>query len=194
MKKIFASLMTIVAVAAISAGATRAYFTTQVSQNNFTFSTATLEMSDETPAWATGVTFTNLKPGDDRGTNPSLRKWVMIKNTGNTDIGSLKVTAANKAGDVALLEHITISATGRVGDTDPAYFTNDWAPVKSTVTPWMNNADMLDVSFYRTPAGVIHPGESYTITLDFAVPTELGNEWQNKSVSFDLLFEAEQIH
>jgi hypothetical protein len=194
MKKILLSFMTIVAVAAIASGATRAYFTNQISQDNVTFSTGTLEMSDTSEGWMKGVTFSNLKPGDSISTSNSMRKWVVIKNTGSMDIGALKVSAVNKTGDAAFLDQITISATGRIGANDPAYFTNNWAAVKPTVGSWMNGADMLDTAFYRTPAGVIHPGESYTITMDFAVPAELGNEWQGKSVMFDLKFEAEQVH
>jgi predicted ribosomally synthesized peptide with SipW-like signal peptide len=194
MKKIFASLLTIVAVAAIASGATRAYFTSQVTQENLTFATGTLEINDTSEAWMNNITFNNLKPGDSIQTSNTMRKWVVIKNTGSLDIGSLKVSAVNKEGDTALLDHITISTNGRVGNNTTAVFTNNWAPVKPTVNSWMTNADVLDVAFYGTPAGVIHPGESYTVTLDFAVPAELGNEWQGKNVTFDLVFEAEQIH
>jgi len=181
--------VTVVSVAAV--GATRAYFTSTVTSEGNTFSTGTIVLTDETETGAWNTVFNNIKPGD------RVRKWVTIKNGGSLDIDYLTLKAVNVDDTNSLGQHlfdnVTISATGRVGSNDPAYFTDDWhnPPI---VSAWMNGADMLDNSYYRAPAGVIHPGESYTMSFDFIFPTTLGNEWQNITATLDLEFTGEQVH
>lgn len=188
MTKILKSLMVIVAVAAIATGATSAYFSDEETVTGMTFASGTLSITDSSEDWTKTVSFTNWQPGS------SARKWVTITNDGTLDVDYLTVNAAGVSGDTDLLNAIKISATGAVSGSDAAYFTPDWTG-GATILPWMSNANMLDdPSYYRTPAGVIHPGESYTMAFDFSLPTTVGNELQGKSASFDMVFHAEQSH
>ena len=187
MLRIAKSLLTIVAVAAIAVGSTGAYFTSQTTVDDMNFSTGTLEITDTSDTWMQTVTFSNMKPGD------SIRKWVVVTNTGSLDIGSLNVTAGNVTGDADLLPNLKVSATGDLpGGDDAAYFTDDWG-AGSYISPWMSAADMLDVAYYRTPAGTIPAGSTYTMVFDISIPTTVGNDMQNKSVTFDMVFNAGQV-
>lgn len=180
--------MVIAAVAAIATGATSAYFTDEEAISGMTFESGTLSISDTSETWTKNVEFKNWQPGS------TARKWVTIKNDGSLNVDYLTVNAAEIAGDTDLLNAIKVSAVGRiVGGADGAYFTPDWTG-GAKILPWMNNADMLDVAYYRTPAGVIKPGESYTMSFDFTLPTTVGNELQNKSAVFNMVFHAEQSH
>jgi hypothetical protein len=187
MLRIVKSFLTIAVVAAIAVGATGAYFTGQTTVEDMNFSTGTLEITDTSDTWMQTVTFPNMKPGD------SIRKWVVVTNTGSLDIGTLTVTATNVIGDADLLPNLKVSAMGDLpGGDDAAYFTDDWGS-GSYISPWMNAADMLDVAYYRTPAGTIPVGSTYTMIFDISVPTTVGDDMQGKSVTFDMVFDAGQV-
>jgi len=187
MTKIIKSLLAIVVISAVAGTATWAYFSdTETSEGN-TFSAGTLIINDDSEAWMKNVTFDNIKPGD------RVRKWVVLKNEGSLDIDFLDVTKQNVSDPSGMFSEVQVSATGKVAPDDPAYFTPDWTG-GVTVDGWFDDSDMLDVSYYRTPAEVIHPGESYTMTFDFIFPTTMGNEFQGQTASFDMLFYAEQTH
>ena len=194
--KIFKSMIMIVAVAAIVIGATSAYFSAQATLPDQSFSTGTIgiDVGAESyinrdgvgGSYVRTVTFEDLKPGD------AIRQWVTINNTGSLDIGTLTVTAGNIVGDADLLPNLEVSATGHLSGADGAFFTDDWG-TGSFIDPWMDAADMLDVSYYRTPAGVIPAGSEYYMVFDFTLPTTVGNDMQGKSVTFDMVFDAEQV-
>jgi predicted ribosomally synthesized peptide with SipW-like signal peptide len=188
MLRLAKSLLTILAVAAVAVGATGAYFNDEATISGMSFATGTLQITDASPDWSKTVTFTNLKPGDWN------RKWVTIQNTGSLDVDYLTVNAVNVVDPSGLLGQVKISVSGAVAPADSAFFTDDWG-AGSKVLPWMTNVNILDApSYYRIPAGVIHPGESYTLNFDFTVPTTLGNTYQGQSSSFDMVFNAEQTH
>ena len=191
-KKILISLSVIAVVAAVAVVATVAYFTDQETVSGNTLSTGTLQISDSSDAWMKGVTFppgNNLKPGD------SVRKWVVLENTGSLDIDYLKIFAVNKIGDTGLLNQIRASVYAQVPGHDQGIYTSDWGngqPVNSHLT----GLDVLGTAVYRdaTAAKILAPGEKITVIIDFKVPTTVGNSWQGKSVTFDLRFDAEQVH
>lgn len=189
--KILKSLFVVLAMAAMVVGATSAYFTDQKTVAGMTFATGTLKMTDASEGWTKTVSFANLKPGD------SIRKWVVLENTGTLDIASLKVSAVNVSDPSGLLPNVKISLIGAVNGYDNAYYTPDWtggAMVDSFLTG--AQTDILDSYFYSggTPAHVLAPGSKDTIILDFSVPTTAGNDLQGLSASFDLQFDAEQSH
>jgi predicted ribosomally synthesized peptide with SipW-like signal peptide len=190
MKRILMSLLTIALVSTVAIGATKAYFTSDVVLSSNTFSTGTIVLTDTRESWMLPFSITNMKPGDWN------RRWVTVKNNGTLDIDFLKVNKSNVVDSSNLLGQIVVSATGRVGSADSAYFTDDWMTLgsKPTASSWFNNSDLLDTAFYRTPAGVIHPGETYTMTFDFTLPTTVGNDFQGKTATFDLTFTGEQSH
>lgn len=187
----------IVMASAAAVGATRAYFTSSASVLGESFATGSLKIditANDTYQNGSNRTtvplhFDNLKPGD------TMRQWITFKNTGTLDIGSLSVNKSVTSDASGLLGQIIVSVacTSSAAGSETAYFTSDWG-VKPTVSSWFNNSDMLDVAFYRTPAGVLHVGDTYTCSMDFTMPTSVGNGFQNQSASMDMTFTAEQIH
>jgi hypothetical protein len=195
MKKILLSLLTIALVSTVAFGATKAYFTSEVTQNNVTFASGTLVMTDTSDGWMLPVTFTNLKPGD------TIRKWVRLHNAGTLDIGQLTVQAANVSDTNGLLGQVLVSVIGF--DNNPpfasnAYFTPSWGTGGQPVNYMTTAQDILSPSAVIWSPGVtpstITPGQDDLIVLDFTVPTTLGNGYQGVTATFDLLFHAEQVH
>ena len=182
MLRIVKSLLVIATVASLAAGATGATFTSTQTIAGMSFATGTLAITDTSAGWTKTVTFTNLKPGDH------VFKWVTLTNTGSLNVEALTVTAKNLNDPSGLLGQMVVSTTGRIGSNDAATFTPAGV---NHVSTWFNNADILDYSFSATPAaGVIHPGEEYTIVFDFSVPDTVGNAFQGVTASFDISFTA----
>ena len=192
MKSIIKSLIVVIAVAAVAGGATYSYFTSQAKITGMTFATGTLDVSNASESWMTHVSFQGLKPGD------TVRKWVVLENTGNLDIASLKVSAVNKNDSADLLKNITVSVYGTVDGHEQGIYTPNWG-TGQPVSDWLTDINILDTPVYENHNGVdaattLEPNKKDTIILDFKVPTSLGNEFQGKTASFDLQFDAEQSH
>lgn len=187
MLRIAKSLLTIVAVAAIATTATGAYFndTEKISGNSLT--TGKLELTNNTPSYY-HVAFTNLKPGD------TITKNVVLTNTGTLPVETLTANKTTLVDESGLLNQIPVSVSANISGVDGAFFTPDWTG-GATVGSFFNNSNILDgPAYYRTAAGVINAGESYTVNIRFTIPATLGNEWQNRTASFDLEFLGEQSH
>lgn len=198
-KKILMSLMLISVLSSLAVSATRAYFTGEAVIPEETFSTGTIILditADDTyqngVRTAVPVHFDNLKPGD------TMRQWITLHNSGTLPIDYLTVDKQSVSDAGSLLTQIVVSAMGKIvgGPEDYAYFTDDWMTLgpKPVIDTWFSPSDMLDVSFYRTPAGKILPGEDYSVLMDFSVPTTVGNAYQGLTASFDMVFVAEQEH
>lgn len=187
MLKIMKSLLTIAIVAAVGTSATGAYFNSSQTIADNSFSTGKLEITNNTASYYK-VAFSNLKPGDTIG------KYVTLTNTGTLPIDYLTVNKINVVDDSGLLAQIPVTVSANISGADGAFFTDDWG-AGATVASFFTNSNILDApSYYRTPAGVINPGENYIVFIGFTVPSTLGNEWQDKSASFDLVFTGEQSH
>lgn len=188
MKKLFLSLLTIGVVSAVAIGATRAYFTDTESVLGNTISTGTINIKDNSAAWMT-VTFNNVKPGD------TVRKWVVMQNIGSLNVGSLTVSAVNAQGDTDLLDNIKVSLYGTVDTFAQGIYSPDWGNGQ-IVSTWLQNVNILGTAVYNDAAAghVLAPLANDTVIFDFHIPTTLGNDFQGKSVTFDLQFNAEQVH
>ena len=187
MLRIAKSLLTVVAVAAIATSATGAYFNDQEVIAGNSLSTGKLELTNNTPSYY-HVAFTNLKPGD------TITKNVVLDNTGTLPVDYLTVNKTNVVDESGLLAQIPVSVSANISGADGAFFTPDWTG-GATVATFFDNSNILDApAFYRTPAGVVNAGDSYVVNIRFTIPSTLGNEWQNKTASFDLQFLGEQSH
>ncbi|MEI8061388.1 MAG: TasA family protein [Candidatus Berkelbacteria bacterium] len=187
MLRIVKSLLTIVAVATIATGATGAYFTDSKSIAGNSFTTGRLAITDNTPSYY-HVAFTDLKPGD------TITKSVVLTNTGSLPIDYLTANKINVVDADGLLSQIPVSVSANVAGADGAFFTPDWTG-GTTVGAFFADSNILDApSYYRTPAGIINVGQDYVVGIRFTIPTTLGNEWQNRTASFDLVFTGEQSH
>lgn len=181
MRKILLSIVTVAVISSLAVGATRAYFTNDLTISQVTIATGTLHIRDMQVDWMQNVTFTGLKPGD------LVRKWLRIENDGTLDVGTLTVSAVNKNGD-NLLGQLNGWTYGTIAGT-----TDDPDGVQ---TGYNTNAELLLSSQTLLSAGnpVLHPGQHTTIQVQFVVPTTMDDTWQGKTETFDLLFHAEQVH
>lgn len=189
MKRVLLSILVIGIVSIGAFAATRAYFSDQETVLGNRVETGVLSITNSSYSWQVPVSLLNAKPGD------TFRKWVRIENGGTLDVGSLTVSAINPVGDVDFLQYINVSLYGQVNGYEQGIYSPNWS-VGQPVNPWLNNINVLGTAVYRdaTAAHLLKPGEVDTIILDFKIPTALGNEFQGKSVTFDLYFYAEQVH
>jgi predicted ribosomally synthesized peptide with SipW-like signal peptide len=188
MKKILFSILSLGVVAVVAIGATRAYFNdTEVLGDN-AITTGELSITDSRLSYQLDVDLTNLKPGGFK------RMWVRIQNDGTLDVGSLKITAINKVGDLELLENVNVTVYNTVDGYSQGIFTPAWG-TGQPITPWLDGIDVLgDPVYSGGPTGeVMIPGSESSIILDFRVPTSVGNDLQGKAATFDLEFFAEQV-
>lgn len=121
MKNIAKSLVIVVAVAAVASVATWAYFSSQASVVNNTYSTGTLEIqlrnANGTSHAVTGFTVSNMKPGD------CVEKTFAVLNfnggnfggTSTLDAKYLKISATTFAGDGALFNALTLKVEANRG-------------------------------------------------------------------------------
>jgi len=180
MRKILLSLLMIALVSAIGVGATKAYFTSDVTVAGISVATGTLKITNQSQDWMQQVNFSNLKPGD------LIRKWVVIQNDGTLDVHTLTVSAVNKNDPSHLLGQLTGWTYGTIAGTSD--------DTNGVQTGYNNSADVLlnNANLLSPANNVLHPGQHTTVQVQFVVPTTLGNEWQGKTAQFDLLFHAEQ--
>lgn len=153
MVKILLGLAVIFAVSFVAITYSRSFLSDTENSTTNNFSAGTFDISDNANTLVP-FDFSSLHPGDH------VSKTVSLKNIGSVDIASLSVTAANKTGDIGLLDQLSVS-------------------------PLLNDTNIL-------VATTIHPNDVYTITFDFTVPSDLGPEWQGKTMQFDLNFNAKQ--
>lgn len=180
MKKLLFSILTLGVVSVATIGATRAYFTDQESVQGNTISTGTLSITNTSEDWMVPVTFSNIYPGYLN------RKWVSIKNDGTLPITSLTVTAVNIDDQSDLLSNLTGWLNANiVGSTDDP--SGVQVGYNTSLKALLNNADVL------TPANhTLQPGQTTKVQVQFQMPATLGDNWQGKSATFDLLFKAQQ--
>lgn len=186
----------IIALASSAAiGATQAYFTSTPQILGETFSTGTISLditANDTYQNGSNRTtvvnvFEGLKPGD------TMRQWITLHNSGSLAIDYLTVDKGTPVDSKGLLSQMIVSTSCGLSGADKAFFTDDWG-TKPTISEWFTDSDILDTSFYRTPAGMIDPGQDYICVMDFSVPTTVGNTYQEATASFDMTFTAEQAH
>lgn len=89
-----------------------------------------------------------------------------------------KTVSLRNAGTVPI-GTLVVSVTNKTGDAGLIDQIN--------ISPELNGSNILG-------SDVISPGETYTVVFNFSVPTTLGQEWQGKSMSFDLEFFGEQTN
>ena len=204
-KKILISLGVIAIVAAIAIGGTIAYFSdTEKSHITFTSGTVNLQLSkDNGASWHNGLSFNlpnNWAPGDTY----SIQVWT--RNMGNAGLFNLFVTGDKLAGpNLNLADRIYITDvayTDTIGWVHPGggtYYAdnnifggsdgklslrelaNGLTNGKKMNFCWGGPEDKIDY----LPANGSRIQKFY---IEFTFDPEAGNEWQGKSVSFDLLF------
>jgi predicted ribosomally synthesized peptide with SipW-like signal peptide len=184
MLRIAKSLITIVAVLAIAAGATGAWFTSTVpiDDNEISTGTLTLALDPNTPGNGTPITLQNLQPGDGTA-NELHHRWNLI-NDGSLNL-KYRIRAINTtaAGNDDLYNQLRF----KLGEYSSG-------PNKDLGT----NLTLADLE-----AGILIDSNVIPTALDTRVrtvfvrpylPTTAGDEVQGETVTFDIIFEATQTN
>lgn len=187
MKNIIKSLLIIVAIAAIAGGATYAYFMSQASVTNNTFSTGTLEIqlrnANATGHAITGFTTPNMKPGD------CIEKTFAVLNFNAANFGGpstlaakyLKISSATITGDSDLCDALTLKVEANRGWPTRMSVYGDGSIVG------LSNGDLLDGRWTELAAGNSED-VYYTVCLPETGADQ--SALQGKTCSFNLDVEA----
>lgn len=175
--KILKSLVIVIAMVAMVAGATTSVFTSQASVIGNTFATGTLEIRIDGQASISGFTLTNAIPGSSQNGSFSLQNYGAPWFGGPSTLPAkhLKISAVKTAGDDALWNVLTIDGYSTVG-----WNPNEWHGLLKNFT----DKEIL-LSGNELPTGWSMP-MSYTVTL----PIGADNSLMGKTVTFDFVVTA----
>jgi hypothetical protein len=179
MLRIVKSFLTIAVVAAIAVGATGALFSDEVTSVGNTFSAGTLELDVQGRNVAVeSFSFPNLKPGDCGGWSGfqcdyESKRWT-VKNTGTLG-GTLTVNLTNFDPAVSVNPNIAkqIRPQLRVN--------GGWASESSNLTN------------LPTYTRVLAAGETIVMDYAWSFSSSAGNEYQEETTSFDVVFHIDQL-
>jgi predicted ribosomally synthesized peptide with SipW-like signal peptide len=179
--KIAKSLIVIVAVLAVAAGATAAVFTSQATVTGNTFATGTLEIRINGQSSIPGFSFLNAAPGDCKSGQFSLQNYGLPWFAGPSTLSAktLNMSAAQTGGNTYLFDGLTIHMTKDAGGPPE----DIWNSNLNTLI----NRDAL-VSYYH-PGGLI-PGSSETINYNVCLPLSADSSYQGLSTTFSFVADA----
>lgn len=179
-KRIIASLITVVATAALMAGATFAYFSSSASNTGNTFGSGTLildvnKFGSEAPTPA--FTVSNAAPGYTE------TQFIKLKNTGTIAAASTKLLSIETGTTPNLGDVLTLTLYNDV-DNDATFS----APDTLIGTGHLNDSvwTNLSLGFGLTAGG------SHNIIAVITFDSTAGDSYQDKSVSFNFNFQADQ--
>ncbi len=213
MKKILLSILTIGLVVSVAFGATRAFFSdTATSAITVSSGNVNLRLSKDGSGWGDSLSFdlpNNWAPGD------TYSMYVWTKNIGTSGLENLFVTGNNLGGPnpgFSDVIHITdVAYTDRDPATGGAYWVHPasgtyYATVFGDQTGVLtlrelasgvdDNEDPAKMNFCWGTCGVhgdylpANSGRIQKFYIEFTFDENAGPEWQDKSVSFDLLFKG----
>lgn len=167
-KKIILSVLIIGCIATVAGAGTWAYYSTSAtsSNNSFTAGKMDINVTEEIGNVA------GIKPGDEIGD-----KEIVIKNEGNIDIGSVKLTFTSTDNDLS--QNIEFKKV-TVGNKDLK---------NKGVLSGLNNETLE----YK-PDNSIIPGDSFTIILEGLEMKKEVTEGQGQTSTLSIKLEAEQAH
>lgn len=172
MLKIAKSIMMIAVMGFVAIGVTQSYFTDTetIADNVMTFGTLDMTIGDETYA---PISLDNVRPGD------VIQKNITINNAGSLDFGSLKMSLIGTNDPSGLLDQFQVTSKVIVAEVAGSE--------SQSVASGIIDLELLD------EGNQIAAGSQAVVELYITIPAELGNEYQAQGVSFDLIFNAEQV-
>jgi predicted ribosomally synthesized peptide with SipW-like signal peptide len=216
-KIIFASIFVIGMLALAMGYGTYSYFTSTKSStgNIFTTGTLNLQLSNDNVNWYDGVTATWASPSG-WAPNGNVTSSIYLRNTGSVAAEAVyacwnnlvDTSGLSNVIEVTWLSDTTDIGTNSIGPFVTAYDANAdgklslaelvyglsfWNGPK---TPDPNQARFyadFDES-YTTPVLQANAGNVFEIKMTYHFMETAGNEYQGKSASFDLTFDAWQHH
>lgn len=175
---------------------TSAIFTDQETSEGNILSAGTLDLQvdDTDNPNITTISLSNMAPGDVETHSFTLKNVgslsgvpkICIRNVLNTEsTGSTEFESDGDAGELGANINVVAKINNEsLVDTDASLDTfHDycWSP-----------ENIADTEFVNTSSDVLDPNETATFTLEFSIPTSVGNEIQGDSVTFDVEFNFEQ--
>lgn len=178
------SLIVIIAMVTLTAGATSAVFSDSASIAGNTFSTGTLEIRINGEAQIGGASITNAKPGDVLGYGFTVYNGKIDSGAISTlDATKLTISAINNLpGDPLLFDQLDVVV--RTSRTVPAHL---GTIIYTGKLKNLQNADLLAGGPWSELGSYVSQDVHYTVTL----PVDSGDEFQGKSANFDLAVYAE---
>lgn len=178
--KIFKSLVIVVAMAAMIAGATSSVFTSQATVAGNTFATGALEIRINGQASIPGFNVVNAAPGDSEsgqfGVNNYGAPWFAGPST--LPAKTLTVSAVQNGGSAYLYNKLVVVVEANRGWPT-------WMPVYSGPLSGLTNADLLAPRWTELIAGSSEDVR-YTVTL----PLDADDSYQGLSTTFDFVVDA----
>jgi len=186
MRKIYLSILAIIATVALVGGATYAVFTNAATSGPNTFATGNADLKlrhQPGQPWADsygGASWGNLYPGWSDSYN------VYLKNDSSSPI-SLRVfpKVANATGDGIMLDRVYLQFL--YGDGTPVLNSSGTPCGNVTLRWWLNNPDTFDIG------DLTQDQDRGPWVAQFSIPTTAGNEISNGSIVFDLIFDGIQV-
>jgi predicted ribosomally synthesized peptide with SipW-like signal peptide len=178
--KILKSLVVVIAMAAMVAGATSSVFTSSASVTGNTFATGTLEIRIDGQASIPGFTVANAVPGTCQTGQFTLENYGPPYFGGPSTVPAktLTMSAVKTGGDLNLYNALTIHMTKSAGSSEDIWNSDLYS---------LTNRDAL-MSWYH-PGGLI-AGSSETINYEVCLPLSAGNSLQGLSTTFDFVANA----
>jgi predicted ribosomally synthesized peptide with SipW-like signal peptide len=179
-KKILVSVMVIGLVAALAGAGLYAYFNDTETSSNNTFSAGTLDLKVDGKDNTLGAYFSvsDVKPGD------SGSKGIVLSNSG-TLAGKAYINFTN-----------VVDSPGTNPEPEPTPDNGELSQnlyikvlVDSTVKAEGYLSGINSTSYLL---GTIAGGGSLTVTIEWSIPSGVGNEIMGDSVTFDIEFSLEQ--
>jgi len=180
MKRIVLSLMTVVMLLALTAGATSAVFTSQARVTGNTWSTGSLEIRINGQASIPGFNVTNSIPGDSKsgqfGVNNYGAPWFAGPST--LPAKTLTVSSAKTSGSNKLYNKLQVVVEANRG-------WGTWMPVYSGPLSGLSNADLLAPRWTELIAGSSEDVR-YVVTL----PSDADSTFEGLTTTFDFVVTA----
>jgi len=178
--KILKSLVIVLAMVAMVAGATSSVFTSQATVNNNTFATGALEIRINGQASIPGFNVANAAPGDSKSGQFGVNNYGAPSFAGPSTLSAktLTVSAVQDGGSTYLYNKLEV-----VVEANRGWAT--WMPVYSGSLSGLSNADLLSPRWTELIAGSSEDVR-YTVTL----PLDADNTYQGLSTTFDFVVDA----
>ncbi|HLN18617.1 MAG TPA: TasA family protein [Patescibacteria group bacterium] len=204
MKNIAKSLVIIVAVAAVASFATYAYFSSQASVVNNTFSTGTLEVRANGQTQLQGMTFNDMAPGTCKNGTFDVQNYgnpYFPTGSSTLDIKELAINVTNVGGDYNLRTALTLSLYANAGwsgcsNSGVSFVAGKGCQIYAgqllTAAP---ERDVLEYTQWGSQA-TLAPGHSVTINYEVCLPntSSAQNYLQGKTADFDFGITAFNPH
>ncbi len=188
MKSYALSVLLIGVVALLLGGGTLAIFSDTETSSNNVFAAGTLDLKvdgNDDPNVPAYFSESNIKPGDSGGVT------ISVANAGTID-GSLSIMIANVSNDPgATTEPEPTPDNGELGSYLELRisYDSDGDGICDTIIA-ENTIDSLENQVLD--AGSLAAGQSKTICIDWRLPNTVGNDVQDDSVTFNIVFSLSQ--